>query len=87
MSETAVGPVQMESPFSLDELAEMIRRIVREEVSIILEERGFYAGPTIIEPGSPVYEDLVELRKLYEAGQLELLSYQDVFEESLRVSA
>jgi len=31
----------------LDELAEMIRRIVREEVSDILEERGFYAEPTI----------------------------------------
>lgn len=57
MSETVVGLVQMEAPFSLDEMAEMIRRIVREEVSTILEERGFYAEPTIIEPGSPVSED------------------------------
>lgn len=87
MSETVVGSVQMETPFSLDELADLIRRIVREEMSSVLEERGFYAEPTVIEPGSPVYEDLVELRKLYESGQLELLSYEEVFGESRRVSA
>jgi hypothetical protein len=86
MSEIVVGSVRMEDSFSLDDLAEMIRRIVREEVSAILEERGFYGGPTVIEPGSPVYEDLVELRKLYESGQLETLSYEEVFGESRRVS-
>jgi len=87
MSETVVGLAPMAAPFSLDDLADLIRRIVREEVSSVLEERGFYAEPTIIEPGSPVYEDLVELRQLYEAGQLEILSYEEVFGESRRVSA
>ncbi len=79
--------MQRTTSLGADDLAEMIRRIVREEVSDLLEERGFYARPTIIEPGSPVYEDLVELRRLYEAGQLELLSYEDVFGASPRVPA
>lgn len=67
---------------NLDELRDLIRQIVREQLPAILEDLGVYAEPTVIEPGSPVYEDLVELPKLKEAGQLEFVSYEEVFGES-----
>jgi hypothetical protein len=81
MSEVLIGSVQVATPFTLDELVKLIRQVVREEVSAILDERGFYPEPTVIEPGSPVYEDLEELLKLKESGQLEFVSYEEVFGE------
>lgn len=79
MSEAPIGSVEMDAPFSLDDLAEMIRQIVREEVSAILEERGFYAEPTIVEPGSPVHEDLVDTLRMAEEGTLRILTREETF--------
>jgi hypothetical protein len=81
MSETLIGSVEMDVPFSLDELADLIRQIVREEVSAILEERGFYSEPTIVEPGSPIYEDLVDTLKMAEEGTLQILTREETFGE------
>ncbi len=69
--------MQRTTSLGADDLAEMIRRIVREEVSDLLEERGLYARPTIIEPGSPVYEDLVETINMAEAGTLRILTREE----------
>jgi len=66
---------------NLDELRELIRQIVREQLPAILEDLGFYTEPTVIEPGSPVYEDLVETLRMAETGTLEIVSYEEVFGE------
>ncbi len=59
------------------ELEAIIRRIVREEVTQALEAWRLYEEPTIIEPGSPIYQDLVETLKMAEAGTLEILSREE----------
>ena len=69
--------MQRTTSLGADDLAEMIRRIVREEVSDLLEERGLYARATIIEPESPVYEDLVETINMAEAGALRILTREE----------
>jgi hypothetical protein len=62
---------------SMAELEALIRRVVREEVTRALEAWDFYEGPPIIEPGSPVHEDLVETLRMAEAGTLKILSRED----------
>jgi len=62
---------------SVTELEALIRRVVREEVTRALEAWGFYEEPTVIEPGSPVHEDLVETLRMAEAGTLRILSREE----------
>jgi len=71
---------QETATLSIDELERLIRRVVREEVTQALEAWGLYEEPTLIEPGSPIHEDLVELLKMKEAGALKLLSSEEVWE-------
>ncbi len=59
------------------ELEALIRRVVQEEVPRVLEAWGFYDGPTIIEPGSPIHQDLLETLKMAEAGTLRILSREE----------
>ena len=79
MVEPQVAAAQMATMFDLDELKEIIRSVVREEIAAALETWAGYFEPTIIEPGSPIHEDLVELLRLKEEGKLKLLSYEEVF--------
>jgi len=72
---------------NLDELKDLIRQVMLEQLPAILKEWGIDTRPTIIEPGSPIYEDLVEILRLKEAGQLEFVSYEEVFGEQHTVSA
>jgi len=64
---------------SVAELEKLIRRIVREEIALALDERDIYAEPTVIEPGSPIHEDLVETLKMAEAGTLRILTREEAF--------
>jgi hypothetical protein len=64
---------------SVAELGTLIRRIVWGEITLALDERGIYPEPTVIEPGSPIHEDLVELLRLKEEGKLKFWSYEEVF--------
>jgi hypothetical protein len=73
----AVSPTV--STLSVAELETFIRRIVWGEITLALDERGIYPGPTVIEPGSPIYEDLVELLRLKEEDQFTFWSYEQVF--------
>ncbi|MBC8263109.1 MAG: hypothetical protein H8E47_03185 [Anaerolineales bacterium] len=79
MAEAQVAKLQVTTTLNLDELQEVIRSVVREEIIQALETWAGYFEPTIIEPGSPIHEDLVELLRLKEEGKLELLSYEEVF--------
>ena len=58
---TAQAVPQKASTLSVAELGELVRRVVREEIAQALEMWGFYKEPTVIEPGSPIDEDLTEL--------------------------
>ena len=64
---------------SVAELEALIRRVVQDEVPRVLEAWGFYEGPTIIEPGSPIDKDLTELLRMKEAGTLRLLTHAEVW--------
>lgn len=79
MTEAQVAASQVMTTLSLDELQEIIRCVVREEITEAMEAWIGYFEPTIIELGSPIHEDLVELLRLKEEGRLELLSYEEVF--------
>ncbi len=79
MAEPQVATARMATMFDLEELKEIIRSVVREEIAAALETWTGYFEPTIIEPGSPIHEDLVELLRLKEEGKLKLLSYEEVF--------
>lgn len=74
---TAQTVSQTMATLSVAELEALIRRVVREEVARALEAWGFYEEPTVIEPGSPIYEDLVETLKMAEAGTLKVLSREE----------
>jgi hypothetical protein len=76
---TAQAAFQTVDTLSVAELETLIRRIVREEIALALDERDIYAEPTVIEPGSLIHEDLVELLRLKEEGQFTFWSYEQVF--------
>jgi len=64
---------------NIAELEAIIRRIVREEVTQAFEAWRLYEEPTVIEAGSPIHEDMVELLRMKEAGTLKLLSHKKVW--------
>ena len=70
---------QTTAVLNVGELEALIRRVVREEMTQALEAWGFYEEPTVIEPGSPIHEDLVELLRMKEAGTLRLLSREEIW--------
>lgn len=76
---TTQAITQEAATLSVAELEALIRRVVREEITQALEMWGFYEEPTIIEPGSPIHEDLVETLRMAEAGTLRLLSREEVW--------
>ena len=79
MAEAQVATPQLATMPNLNELKEIIRSVVREEITTALEAWAGYFEPTIIEPGSPIHNDLVELLRLKEEGKLDLLNYEEVF--------
>jgi len=70
---------QTVNALSVAELEELIRRIVREEIALAFDERDIYAEPTVIEPGSPIHEDLVETLKMADAGTLRIMTREEAF--------
>jgi len=62
-------------------LKEIIRSVVREEVTAALETWTGYFEPTIIEPGSPLYEDLKDIEQRAREGRLKFYTYEEVFGE------
>jgi len=81
MTEAPVATLQVTTTLSLDELKEIIRSVVREEVTAALETWTGYFEPTIIEPGSPLYEDLKDIEQRAQEGRLKFYTYEEVFGE------
>jgi len=63
---------------SFPDLETLIRRVIREEMRNALAEWLDYE-PTIIEPGSPLDDDLTELLERKQAGTIKLYSYAEVW--------
>ena len=81
MAEPQVATAQMATMFDLDELKEIIRSVVREEITAALETWTGYFEPTIIEPGSPLYESLMDIQQRAQEGRLKFYTYEEVFGE------
>ena len=80
MTEAPLATLQV-TTLNLDELKEIIRSVVREEVTAALETWTGYFEPTIIEPGSPLYEDLKDIEQRAREGRLKFYTYEEVFGE------
>ncbi len=81
MAEAQVATSQVTTTLNLDELQEIIRSVVREEITAALEAWAGYFEPTIIEPGSPLYEDLKNIEQRAQEGRLKFYTYEEVFGE------
>ncbi len=57
------------------ELKAMLREVVREE----LERFGAQAEDWQLDPESPLYQALVEIREDAKAGRIKLLTHEEVF--------
>ena len=66
---------------SIAELESLIRRIVRDEIESVLAGLDLYDGPTVIEPGSPLHEDLKDIAQRAQEGRLKFYTYEEVFGE------
>ncbi|MDH7484880.1 MAG: hypothetical protein QHJ81_01230 [Anaerolineae bacterium] len=80
MAEAQVATLQT-TTLSLDELREIIRSVVREEITAALEAWSGYFEPTIIEPGPPLHEDLEDIEWRAREGRLKFYTYEEVFGE------
>jgi len=81
MAEAQVATPQLATMPNLNELKEIIRSVVREEITTALEAWTGYFEPTIIEPGSPIREDLKDIKQRAEEGRLKFYTYEEVFGE------
>ncbi|MBE9479022.1 MAG: hypothetical protein IMY80_03570 [Chloroflexi bacterium] len=81
MAEVQVATPQLATTPNLNELKEIIRSVVREEITAALEAWTGYFEPTIIEPGSPIHEDLKDIKQRAQEGRLEFYTYEEVFGE------
>ncbi len=79
MAEPQVATTQMATMFDLDELKEIVRSVVREEVAAALEAWTGYVEPTIIEPGSPLYESLMDIQQRAREGRLKFYTHEEVW--------
>ena len=64
---------------NLAELEAMIRRVVREEVDETIAQYALSPSPTVVEPGSPLYEDMVDIAERAKRGELEFYSHEEVW--------
>ena len=64
---------------SVSELEALIRRIVHDEVQSALAKLGLYEEPAVVEPDSPLYEDLMDIQQRAGEGGLEFHTYEEVF--------
>ncbi len=81
MSTVTTHASQQVANLSIAELESLIRRIVRDEIESAFAGLGLYEGPTVIEPGSPLHEDLKDIAQRAQEGRLKFYTYEEVFGE------
>lgn len=76
MTTTKVQPATINTDELLQLLEPLMRRIVREELA---EFAANEPDAFRLEPGSPLYDDMLALRQKAKEGKVKLLSHQEVF--------
>lgn len=66
---------------SIAESESLIRRAVRDEIKGALAGLDLHEEPTVIEPGSPLYESLIDIRRRAQEGRLKFYTCEEVFGE------
>ena len=81
MSEQTLIPTNPVSEYA-GELARilepLVRRIVREELERVVERQ---PDTFVLREDSPLYDDMVELAQMGREGKIELLSYEQVWNQ------
>ncbi len=52
-----------------------------DEIESVLAGLDLYEEPTVIEPGSPLHEDLKDIEQRAQEGRLKFYTYEEVFGE------
>jgi hypothetical protein len=81
MSTVTTHASEQVANLSIAELESLIRRIVRDEIESVLAGLDLYEGPTVIEPGSPLYQSLIDIQQRAREGRLKFYTYEEVFGE------
>ncbi len=79
MSTVAINAPEQVANLSVTELEALIRRIVRDEIERAFAGLEFDEEPTIIEPGSPLYENMVDIQKRAQEGKLKFYTHEEVW--------
>ena len=81
MSTVATHVSEQVADLNIAELESLIRRVVRDEIESMLAGLDLYEEPTVIEPGSPLHEDLKDIEQRAQEGRLKFYTYEEVFGE------
>jgi len=81
MSTVTTHVSEQVADLSIAELESLIRRVVRDEIKSVLAGLDLYEEPTVIEPGSPLHEDLKDIEQRAQEGRLKFYTYEEVFGE------
>jgi hypothetical protein len=81
MSTVTTRASKQVADLSIAELESLIRRVVRDEIESVLAGLDLYEGPTVIEPGSPLYQSLIDIQQRAREGRLKFYTYEEVFGE------
>jgi len=64
---------------SIAELESLIRRVVRDEIKGALAGLDLFEEPTVIEPGSPLYESLTDIQQRAREVRLKFYTHEEVW--------
>jgi len=81
MSTVTTHVAEQVANLSVAELESLIRRVVRDEIKSVLAGMDLHEEPTVVEPGSPLYEDLKDIEQRAREGRLKFYTYAEVFGE------
>lgn len=79
MSTVTTHAPQQVVDLSIAELESLIRRIVRDEIEDALAGLGLHEETTVIEPGSPLYESLIDIQQRAREGRLKFYTHAEVW--------
>jgi hypothetical protein len=81
MSTVTTQTSEQVANLSIAELESLIRRVVRDEIESVFAGLDLHEEPTVIEPGSPLYESLIDIQQRAREGRLKFYTYEEVFGE------
>ena len=81
MSTVTTHTPEQVTNLSVAELETLIRRIVHDEIESALARWGLYEEPTVIEPGSPLYESLMDIQRRAREGLLKFYTHEEVWDD------